>query len=49
MLDRNIADCDEEKEKFLVNDLGIPVQWLASARAEGRPRDRVENLLVSER
>ena len=47
MLDRNIEDCDEEKEKFLVNDLGIPVQWLA--RAEGRPRDRVENLLVAER
>ena len=49
MLDRNIADCDEEKEKFLVNDLGTPVQWLARARAEGRPRDRVENPLVAER
>jgi len=54
VLDRNIADCDEEKEKFLVEELGIPVQWVARARAtlaraEGRPRDRVENLLVAER
>ena len=54
VLDRNIASCDEEKENFLVSDLGIPVHWVARARAtlaraEGRPRDRVESLLVAER
>ena len=54
VLDRNIASCDEEKENFLVGELGIPVQWVARARAtlaraEGRPRDRVESLLVAER
>ena len=53
VLDRNIAS-DEEKENFLVSDIGITVQWLARARAtlaraEGRPRDRVESLLVAER
>jgi nuclear pore complex protein Nup98-Nup96 len=54
VLDRNIASCDEEKERFLVDDLGIPVKWVARARAtlaraQGRPRDRVDNLLVAER
>merc|ERR1711872_758947 len=54
VLDRNIAHCDQEKERFLVNDLGIPLKWVARAkatlaRAQGRPRDRAENLLVAER
>jgi len=54
ILNRNISQCDEEKETFLVEELGIPIQWIARARAtlariEGRQRDRVENLLIAER
>ena len=54
ILERNIADCDQSKEKFLKEKLGIPLQWIARARAtlaraENRPRDRVENLIIAER
>ena len=54
LLERNVASLDLEREEFLVQELGLPLQWLARARAtlaraEGRHKDRAEYLLLAER
>ena len=54
LLERNVASLDAEREDFLVQELGLPLQWLARARAtlaraEGRHKDRAECLLLAER
>ena len=53
VLERNIADCDEETEQFLTGELGVPLEWLAAARAtlalaRGNHRSRVENLMLAQ-
>ena len=54
VLERNVASLDSGREEFLVSELGLPVQWVARARAtlaraEGRQQDRAECLLQAER
>ena len=54
LLERNVASLDAEREDFLVQELGLPLQWIARARAtlaraEGRHKDRAECLLLAER
>ena len=54
VLERNVASLDAGREEFLVSELGLPVQWVARARAtlaraEGRQQDRAECLLQAER
>ena len=54
LIDRNIQDCDEETEQFLVSKLGIPVEWIAASRAtlaksRHDHRATVENLVTAGR
>ena len=54
VLERNVATLDSEREVFLVEELGVPVEWVAGARAtlamaEGRHKDRAEELLKARR
>ena len=54
VLERNAAGLTEEREEWLVQELGLPVQWVAGARAtlaraEGRSKERAECLLQAER
>jgi len=54
VLERNVQTLDSEREEFLVEELGVPVQWVAGARAtlasaEGRHKARAECLLLAER
>ena len=54
LIDRNIQDCDEETEQFLVTKLGLPVEWFAASRAtlaksRHDHRATVENLVTAGR
>ena len=54
LIDRNIRDCDEDTERFLVTRLGIPVEWIAASRAtlaksRGDHRAAVESLMTARR
>jgi len=54
LIDRNIQDCDEETEQFLVTKLGLPVEWIAASRAtlaksRHDHRATVENLVTAGR
>ena len=54
VIDRNIERCDEEAERSLVTDLGVPLQWIAASRAtlaksRHNHHDHVENLILARR
>ena len=52
LIDRNIQSCDEEVERFLVDDLGVRIEWIAASRAtlakcRQDHRAAVENLIIA--
>ena len=54
VIDRNIQHCDEQAEHSLLSDLGVPLEWIAAARAtlaksRHNHHDHVENLILAKR
>ena len=54
VIDRNIQQCDEEAERSLVTDLGVPLDWIAASRAtlaksRHNHHDHVENLILAKK